>query len=203
MNTVNEKSDARLKVTGEQAEEHRARLIAAARRLFRQHGFQKVSVARISEAAGLTHGAFYSHFSSKNDIEVIAIAAIIEKAAADWREVIRANPGDPLPSLVEGYLTFDHTSDGDTGCAFVALGSEIARGSEELREAASRALPSQIDVLETIFEGDDAPTRRHKAMAAYASLVGAATMAQSLSDRTQIEQICRATAELILRSRGP
>lgn len=190
-----------MKVSRQQAEQNRADLVIAARRLFRQHGFAGVSIAMIAKACGLTAGAFYSHFRSKREIELLAIASMIEKSAEDWRAVVTANPGAPLDALVGGYLAHDHVSEGDVGCTFVALGSDLARGDRAVRAAAGETLPLQIAVLESLFEGDNPDERNSKALAAYASLVGAATMARSIDDPQLVRRICESTAAQVLGMR--
>lgn len=155
----------------------------------------------IAKACGLTPGAFYSHFESKREIERLAIASMIEKSAQDWCAVVAANPSAPLSALVSGYLAHDHVSEGDVGCTFVALGSDLARGEQAVRTAAGNTLPLQIAVLESLFDGEDADTQNTKALAAYASLVGAATMARSIDDPLLVRRICEATAAQILGMR--
>ena len=191
-----------LRVSREQAEQNREALVVAARRLFRQHGFAQVTVSDIADAAGLTHGAFYSHFKAKRDIEGPAIASMIEKAAADWRQVVLENGDDALPALVDGYLTFDHVSQGDIGCAFAALGADVARADDSVRAAAATALPLQIDVLAEVFADADPAARRARALTAYAALVGAATISRALGECELAEELNASTANQILRPRS-
>jgi TetR/AcrR family transcriptional repressor of nem operon len=191
-----------LKVSREQAEQNREALVVAARRLFRRHGFAQVTVSDIADAAGLTHGAFYSHFKAKRDIEGPAIASLIEKAAEDWRQVVLENGDDALPALVDGYLTFDHLSEGDIGCAFAALGAELARADDRVQAAAATALPLQIDVLAKLFSDADQVARRARALAAYAALVGAATISRALGECELAVEFNASTADQILRLRS-
>ncbi|WP_198370021.1 TetR/AcrR family transcriptional regulator [Roseomonas rosulenta] len=187
-----------MKVSRDRSDANRRALVEAARRLFRQHGFAGVTVGEIAQAAGLTHGAFYSHFATKRDIEAEAIASMIAKAAEDWRAVVAANPEAPLPAIIAGYLAFDHTSEGDVGCAFAALGSELARASDDVRAAAAKALPLQLDLLASLFPHDAPEVRRSRAMAVYAGLVGAATMAKALDDTELVQELVAATTRRLL-----
>ncbi len=191
-----------MKVSREQAEHNRHALVLAARRLFRQHGFAKVTVADIADAAGLTHGAFYSHFKTKRDIEGPAIASMIEKAAEDWRQVVKENGDHALSALVDGYLAFDHVSEGDIGCAFAALGPDLGRAGDDVRAAAAAALPLQIDVLAEMFQGPDPLARRARALTAYAALVGAATISRALGECELAVEFNASTADQILRPRS-
>lgn len=187
-----------MKVSREQSAENRRALVLAARRLFRQRGFASVTVSDIAREAGLTHGAFYSHFETKRQIEAEAIASMIAKAAEDWRAVVAANPEAPLPAIIEGYLAFDHTSEGDVGCAFAALGSDLARAEDDVRQSAARALPLQLELLESLFPDEPADERRSRALAVYAGLVGAATLAKAIADGDLVEDLIAATTKQLL-----
>lgn len=191
-----------MKVTSGQSDRNREALILAARQLFRERGFANVTVADIARIAGMTHGAFYSHFKTKQAVEALAVSSMVEKAAADWREVVAAVEKDPLMTLVEGYLSFDHVAPGDVGCAFAALGAEMARSSEDVRRAAGEALPPQIDVLKGLFETGDPDRAYRKALTAYASLVGAATVMQAISDETVRQEIRLSVVEFVMSLRA-
>src|SRR4051794_27153106 len=109
-----------MKVTREQAAEHRARILAAARRLFKEHGPERVSVAQVTAAAGLTHGAFYGHFASKDDLFVEACERAFDGAVA---LVTRPGPdGAPdLAAYVDRYLSEEHLRRRADGCTVAAL----------------------------------------------------------------------------------
>ena len=182
---------------------NRAALVLAARRLFRERGFANVTVGEISAAAGLTHGAFYSHFRTKHEIEALAVESIIDKAATDWRDVVALNPDQTLLALAKNYLSFDHLSPGDVGCAFAALGDELGRSPESVRMAASTALPRQIAVLEELFADGEPDERHRKALAAYASMVGAATITRAILDPDLVDEINGSVIRIILSLQRP
>ena len=139
-----------MKVSKETSAKHRDELLNAASRLFRERGFDKVGIAEIAAAAGLTHGAFYTHFESKEALcaEVIALAAGRSRAAQDSRPNWRAS--------VEAYLSPKHVRDRATGCPFAALGGDVPRESETIRTAFSEALERSIEAV----AGEARPRRR-------------------------------------------
>src|ERR1700755_81112 len=108
----------------ETARKH-ARILEQASILFREHGFSGVSVSEIMKATGLTHGAFYNHFESKEDL----ISKSIEEASAKALDAMKEGTasGEPMTQYVDGYITEQHRDDRGNGCLMAALASEIAR----------------------------------------------------------------------------
>lgn len=170
-----------MKVTKAQAEANRARIVKAAARLFRTKGLSGASVAEIAAAAGLTPGALYSHFKSRSDLEAEACAYLVREGAEVWRDVADTGRGRPLAALVDFYLARDHIGNAESGCAFAAIGPELARSTQRVRTALTSALPAQIEVLSALVEGSPAE-RRRRALDLYARLVGAAVVAQAVDD---------------------
>ncbi|TNC09687.1 TetR family transcriptional regulator, partial [Methylobacterium terricola] len=107
-----------MRVTREQFQENRRRILDAAGRLFREKGFAAVTVAEVMEAAGLTHGGFYGHFASKEDLAAQALAGALAPAPRE--------PGaaPDLAGFVAAYLSAAHRDRPGAGCALAALGSE-------------------------------------------------------------------------------
>src|SRR5579885_3634104 len=105
-----------MKVSREQVQEHRDRILAAAARLFRERGFEGVSVAQVMQAAGLTHGAFYGHFDSKDAL--IREAVAYEPPAAPRK---RAEP-ESAAEYADSYLSTRHRDNLGTGCPIASLG---------------------------------------------------------------------------------
>ena len=130
-----------MKVSKETSAKHRDALLKAASRLFRERGFDKVGIAEIAGAADLTHGAFYTHFESKEALcaEVIASATHRSHAALDSRLNWRA--------YIEAYLSPKHVRDRANGCPYAALAGDVPRASETVRAGFSDALDSSIDAI--------------------------------------------------------
>src|SRR5438067_3355747 len=108
-------------------EQTRERILRAAARAIRKHGYEGVGVADVMKAAGLTHGGFYAHFESRDAL----LAAAADQAGAEsienlTRAVAAAKPGQELMALVDTYLSERHMAAPEPGCAIVAAGSEVA-----------------------------------------------------------------------------
>ena len=148
-----------MKVSKETSAKHRDELLNAASRLFRERGFDKVGIAEIAAAAGLTHGAFYTHFESKEALcaEVIALAAGRSRAAQDSRPNWRAS--------VEAYLSPKHAREQSGGAVRPCRPSfdtnivvyAFRAGCGEGREAAS-ILGNQPTISVQVFSGHRAPS---------------------------------------------
>lgn len=172
-----------MKVSKEQVAKHRARIVAAAGRLFRQRGFDGVSVAEIMKEAGLTHGAFYGYFPSKE--------ALITEAAAQ----ALAPPADRTAAAkyADDYLGVQHRDNRANGCVFPSLGTEAARGSDDLRHVMTESVRRQIDRFAAEAKGRTARERRRAGIAAWSAMVGAVMLARIVDDETLSQEILTET----------
>jgi TetR/AcrR family transcriptional regulator, transcriptional repressor for nem operon len=169
-----------MRVSREKAAEHRDRIIDAAGALFRAKGFGGIGVADIMKAADLTHGGFYGHFASKDDLVAQASRRTMARAATNWTKLVEAAPDNPYAALLEHYLSPKHRDDPGKGCAFAALGNDAARSGKIVRKAFAEGLAPLIDILAQSIPGKSKALRRRKAVAAMATLVGALTMARAV-----------------------
>src|SRR5690349_8991117 len=122
-----------MKVSREQAAENRERVIDIASRIFRERGFQGIGVADIMKAAGLTHGAFYGQFASKEDLMEKATMRAFDGAEALWAKLARDAPDDPVGAIAAQYLSTQHRDHPELGCVVASLGPELARQPEVAR----------------------------------------------------------------------
>ena len=174
-----------MRVSREKAAEHRDRIIDAAGALFRAKGFGGIGVADIMKAADLTHGGFYGHFASKDDLVAQASRRTMDRAAENWTKLVEASPDNPYAALLEHYLSPKHRDDPGKGCAFAALGNDTARSGKIVRKAFAEGLAPLLDILAQSISGKSIPgkskaARRRKAIAAMATLVGALTLARAV-----------------------
>ena len=174
-----------MRVSREKAAEHRDRIIDAAGALFRAKGFGGIGVPDIMKAADLTHGGFYGHFASKEDLVAQASRRTMARAAANWTKLAEAAPDSPYAALLAHYLSPKHRDDPGKGCAFAALGNDAARSGKIVRKAFAEGLAPLIDILAQSIPGESVPNkskaaRRRKAVAAMATLVGALTLARAV-----------------------
>jgi TetR/AcrR family transcriptional regulator, transcriptional repressor for nem operon len=165
-----------MKVSRDKVAEHRTRILAAAARLFRLRGFDDVTVADVMKDAGLTHGAFYGHFSSKEAL----IAEAVGRALAPAPGVATALK--PVAAYADGYLSPRHRDDRGDSCPFSSLGTEAARGSADLRRGMTVSVRKQIDRFSAEAKGATAQEKRRAAIAAWSAMVGAMVLARIVDD---------------------
>jgi TetR/AcrR family transcriptional repressor of nem operon len=179
-------------VTREQAAAHREKILEVAGTLFRQHGFEGISVADIMKGAGLTHGGFYGHFASKADLAAQTCARVREKDA--WTERLAGTPHPSFEAVVRGYLSPRHRDDPGSGCLFAALGSDIVRQPRSVRRAFTEKLRLKVDALGKLLPGRSAAAARREALATMAGMMGALMLSRAVDDPTLSDEILKAAA---------
>ncbi|ORA35092.1 TetR/AcrR family transcriptional regulator [Mycobacterium aquaticum] len=161
--------------------ESQDRILDAAARRLREEGLGGAGIAAVMRDAGLTHGAFYSHFSTKDELASAAFGHAIRTGRPHW---IKPSRGESwrarLTSLAKRYLTPAHRDELASSCAFAALGSEAARGSAEFRSSYERELRASLAAI----CGDDAADdeRFDDAIALMALCVGGMTLSRAVAD---------------------
>src|SRR5215218_4419874 len=131
-----------MRVSRKQVGENRRRILEAAGRLFRAKGFEAVTVAEVMQAAGLTHGGFYGHFGSKDDL----IAQTLAYALLAGEDRQRSRAEVDLARYAAGYLSPRHRDDLAGGCPTAGLGAETIRQSPEARAAMTAGLRRRIEL---------------------------------------------------------
>jgi len=177
-----------MRVSREKAAENREKIVEAAARLFREHGFDGVGVDAIMKEAGLTHGGFYGHFASKDDLA----AEAVEKALAQGTERMRRFTD--VNSYVAAYLSDRHCGDRAEGCGLAALGSDAAREGKGVRRALNDYVAARIERIAEFFRGTDA-SRRKRAVVTLSGIVGALTLARAVDDPVLSKEILTAARE--------
>ena len=172
-----------MRVTREQMAEHRQRILDAAGKLFRAKGFDAVTVAEVMQAAGLTHGGFYGHFKSKDDLvaETLAHAFGGDKS-----------PGD-LAGFTKRYLSSKHRDDLAGGCFTAGLAAETIRQAPEARAAMTAGLRDTIERLSRATAGETEAERRRAAIGHWSAMVGAVILARSSDDLKLSDEILSTT----------
>ena len=176
-----------MKISKEQVAKNREAILEAASRLFRERGLEHVTVAEVMQAAGLTHGAFYGHFKSKDDL----VAQAIGHALTPTPRLARL---DTMARYVDAYLTNAHRDDCAGGCPFAALGSETVRGPEAAREVMTQRLRQRIDSFAKTAPGRTAAERRRNAIGTWAAMLGAVLSARIVAGDAEFsEEILKET----------
>jgi len=187
-------------VPGSKKEQTRERILRAAARAIRKHGYEGVGVADVMKEAGLTHGGFYAHFASRDAL----LAAAVGQAGAESTEnlnraIAAAKPGEELMALVDTYLDDRHVAapEHGLGCAIAAAGSEVPRQQAEVRRAAARRIKDIIGLVERQFPEWGKAAAHEKAMGIAASMVGALILARAVDDAQLSKSIRKSARELI------
>jgi TetR/AcrR family transcriptional regulator, transcriptional repressor for nem operon len=187
-----------MRVSRQKAAENRERIIDKAGALFREKGFDGIGVADIMEAADLTHGGFYGHFASKDDLVAQASQRAMARAAVNWAKVTAAAPKNPYAALLAHYLSPRHRDDPGHGCAFAALSGDAARCGKPVRAAFARGVEPLIEIVANVVPGRSKVARRRKAIAAVAELVGALILARAVDNERLSDEILQAAEHELL-----
>lgn len=170
------------------------RIVGAAARAIRRSGYNGTGVADIMKEAGLTHGAFYAHFESREAMLAEAADCAGAQANAAAAKIISAVPPDQaLKTLVATYLSKDHVDAIETGCPISALGSEMPRQSPEVRRAATLRIKEMIDLVARQLPDWGQPSAHERALAMVASMVGTLILARAVDDSALSDALCNAS----------
>ncbi len=178
-----------MKVSREQVAENRERILEAATQRFRERGFEGIGVADLMKEAGLTHGGFYGHFASKEDLIAQACARASDRSRARWARLSERAPDNPLAEIARVYLTPQHRDSPGAGCLIAALGPDVARQGPAVRDAVTAGVRAALDFLTRIVPGRSRAAKRRKAIASYASMVGGMVLARAVNDRVFSKEI--------------
>ncbi|WP_407530578.1 TetR/AcrR family transcriptional regulator [Methylobacterium oryzisoli] len=166
-----------MRITKEQKQANRERIMATASRLFRERGFDGVGVADLMERAGFTHGGFYNHFRSKEEL-------IVEACASGFSEMAERRKGRDAVAFIEGYISRAHRDAPGLGCPATALSSDAARQPDEAKATFASGIEGLVRLIEDHLSsqhGDD-PANRAAAIAVLAQAVGAIVLSRACPD---------------------
>jgi TetR/AcrR family transcriptional repressor of nem operon len=154
------------------------RIVKAAAARIRRDGTAGVSVADLMREAGLTHGGFYRHFDSRDDLVAEAVEAALAHGSRRAEAAARLGGPEALATAIDAYLSALHRDKPETGCAVAALPTDIARSSQRARTAYTAQVRRYLDVFAGLTSADD-PDDPHLILAA---LVGAIALARAVDD---------------------
>ena len=177
----------------EKAESH-DRIVKTAANLFRELGVDGISVADLMQCAGLTHGGFYRHFGSRDEL----VAEAVERALADGSaavDAVAASSRFGFNALVDAYLSLAHRDNLAFGCAVTALANDVARSSDRTRSVYTAQVEHYVALLARLIEHLPQKRRRAAALSALATLVGAVAMARAVNDDKLSRAILLAAAD--------
>ena len=169
-----------MKVSSEKVSEHREALLVTANRLLQERGFDGAAVADICREAGLTQGALYGQFKSKDALAAAAIRRTGEIGAAVW-DGLRDGGPDAFSAFLEAYLCQTHASDPGTGCTLAACVSEIARQDPAIGAAYAEGFQRMSNLVRQALPAGTPPDDgRRRAIALLTGMVGALAIARAL-----------------------
>lgn len=175
----------------------RERILLVASRLFREHGVAAVGLAKIMAEAGLTVGAFYSHFESK---EALLRAALLRTLDAQREEVVQSLRGSDLEMMVRVYLSAEHRDTPGTGCPIAALASEVARHPRAVRHAFTSHSAQTFDALAASLSSRQGKCiGRADATALWGLLAGTLQLARAAPDPAESDAILEAGVRAAIR----
>ncbi len=160
----------------------RRRILEAAGRRLKRDGIDGSGVARLMADAGLTNGAFYAHFDSKDDL----VASTVADQLREQREAYSAQSRE---EIVRGYLSLQHRDDIEGGCPSAALLDEIARSSDAVKRAYTDGQLSIIDDVAARLAPDDPRSARVQALGVFALMVGTLQVSRALADKRLADDV--------------
>ncbi|RWM06034.1 MAG: TetR/AcrR family transcriptional regulator [Mesorhizobium sp.] len=186
-----------MRVSRIQAEQNRQTVIDVASRLFREHGFDGIGLKDLMKGAGLTQGAFYKQFASKEDLEALASRRALEHASRRWSDAAAKNPKDPLGAVIAFYLSAGHREERMDGCPVVALGSDAARQGSDVKASFEAGIRQYLELLGGWLGDAHGEDSRDKAMAVLSTMVGAVVLSRAVNDERLSKQFLQAAAESV------
>jgi TetR/AcrR family transcriptional repressor of nem operon len=163
--------------------ETRHRIVESAAQEVRRNGINATGLADVMAAAGLTHGGFYRHFQSKDQLVAEACAVAMESIVAKAEAAARQGDGKAgLEAIIASYLDPNHRDDRSDGCPLAGLGSELARADDETRTAVSAEFLKFVELLAKHARRRKPELAKSDALFALSAMVGAVTLSRIVSD---------------------
>jgi TetR/AcrR family transcriptional regulator, transcriptional repressor for nem operon len=181
----------------DQKQATRQRILEAAGRRFKQDGIDGAGVATLMSDAGLTNGAFYAHFDSKEDL----VANVLADQLRAQRESLDSEPSDRagLEAFVRSYLSPQHRDQCADGCPSAALLDEIVRRPATTRQVFTNELMAEIDDIASRLDPADIEAARTDALTIFGLMVGTLQLARAVSDRDLSDRLLDQAAETALK----
>jgi TetR/AcrR family transcriptional repressor of nem operon len=184
----------------EAAAETRRNIITTAAAEFRARGFDNVGLADLMSQLGLTHGGFYRHFENKDQLITEACKEAFELIHHPWPKNIKEHCKKALKHVVSRYLSAEYRDNPTESCAFVCVGSDIARASEATKKVATAAYQNLVSLIEKALPVGDHEAMSQEASNIACSLIGTLLVARMLDDRKMSNSIMNSMKERILNT---
>ena len=183
-----------MRVSQEEKQRSRARIVAGAARLMRQHGIEGASVNDVMQAAGMSHGGFYKHFESKEASLLAALDLAFEESATRLGSNAPEGEATALTArFIDHYLYEGHVHSPGLGCPVATLGADIGRGSAEAKAHFGAGVRRIAALLARAVPGAER-ARRARALRQLAMMAGAVLIARA-SDAETAQEVLAACRE--------
>lgn len=190
------------RVSKEQTDLNRSAIETVSAKLFREKGINGVSVSDLMAAAGLTHGGFYGHFSSKDELAAVACSKAFDHAVERWEKRVESAKDEKaaLKNIVDNYLSSKNVLDIGNSCPGPALAVDVTREplDKPVHAAYLTGTKELIEVLASLCPSADPATRRKVALAQWSTMVGAMMLARATHDDAIAEEILVAARAQLL-----
>jgi TetR/AcrR family transcriptional repressor of nem operon len=171
-----------MRYPAEHKQEMRERIILAASHRFRRSG-AGVGIGQLMKTLKMTHGGFYRHFKSKDDLLVEALMKAFDEMRASMSAAIaKAPPGRELAAIIDAYLSEQHCADAARGCPVAALAAEMARQPRAVRSAFDQTIQRLVSSMAGFMTGETEEDRRQKAGILFSGMSGTLAVARAVSD---------------------
>jgi len=181
-------------------DETRQRILAVAARQFRERGVSATGLAGIMTEAGLTNGAFYVHFESKEDLIRTVLDDALVRREQVWRKLENEEGG--LAAMIGDYLSPRHRDDPGAGCPTAAMVAEVAREPTATRSTFTERIAAIVARIAAKVKGPSAKQREADALAIYALMVGSLQLARAVNDKRLSDRILQSGAAAARRLAG-
>lgn len=180
----------------------RAKILEAAGTRFRRDGLEGVGIKSLMGEVALTHGGFYAHFSSREELVAAAVGEALGDTLRTLRKVVNeAEPGKSLDAFIETYLSENHREQTDRGCAGAALAPEVARQPVAAQAEFTAGIKELVDLLTTqLPSGGSGSQRTERGYAIFGGMMGTLQLARAVHDPSLSDRILdggRRTARLL------
>jgi TetR/AcrR family transcriptional repressor of nem operon len=190
-----------MRYSAEHKQETRERILRTASRHFRRRGGKGVAIADLMGKLKLTHGGFYKHFDSKEQLLAEAVAKAFEETEGRFSERIsKAKPGTELRTLIESYLSLEHCADTGGGCPMAALATELGRLPRAVRAQIDQAIKQRVKRVSRLMPGATEKEREQKTMALISGLIGTISVARALSDPKARHAVLEASRDFYIKT---
>lgn len=183
----------------EEAAKTRVRIVHSAATELRKHGIARTGLAELMHEAGLTHGGFYRHFASKNELVAEACAVAMDSLIASMNKGIsKKRAGNALKVVISQYLSKDHRDHPEESCPLAGLGSELARCDDDVRKMATDAFQRLADLVEGQLDLPREAAKR-RAIVSACTMIGAMTVSRIVDDPALSDAILKETERSLVQ----